>query len=271
MPSAEDVSRHFDWRYNQLAKLKLLQANKEMRKEIEGETRIINQKNARNLNSAINIIQILDMELRRIDEWANTNYLIYCDLWKLKGKEKSAIFVRAIYGSIRKLIRVRGSSVAHHTETLVRRTRNPNARPHIESFKRRVKNLDTKWRDKIEIEALDLEARHGQDAAPSSQFAQPRPSFPKSDGKNTAIRRTVAPRKKVDLSRFLDAARLTEKQYQCASLKWEYGFSISEISRKLDRTRKTVDDHLGAAQKKMRSSGQYEQVKRKLARAHPGE
>jgi hypothetical protein len=160
MPSAEDVWKHFDWRHNRLAKLRILAANKELRKEIERETRCIRQKNSRNSNSAISIVQILDLELRKIDEWANTNYLIHCDLWKMKGHEKSAEFVRSIHNrSIRKLISARGNAVAHEMKHLARRTGNSGAEPHIASFRRRVAELDTEWRQKIEIEALELEAR----------------------------------------------------------------------------------------------------------------
>jgi hypothetical protein len=160
MPSAEDVWKHFDWKHNRLAKLRILAADKELRKEIERETRCIFQKNSGNSNSAISIVQILDLELRKIDEWANTNYLIHCDLWKMRGDEKSAEFVRSIYNrSIRKLISARGNAVAHEMKQLARRTGNSGAEPHIASFRRRVAELDAEWRQKIEIEALELEAR----------------------------------------------------------------------------------------------------------------
>jgi DNA-binding NarL/FixJ family response regulator len=72
--------------------------------------------------------------------------------------------------------------------------------------------------------------------------------------------------KNVDLSRYLDGAKLTEKQYKCASLKWEYGLSVSQIAKELAIHRKTVGEHIQSAQNKMNRSGQYEAVKKHLAR-----
>jgi len=77
--------------------------------------------------------------------------------------------------------------------------------------------------------------------------------------------------KKQDLSRYLDAANLTDRQYECASLRWEYGFSVSKIARQLNLNRKTVDQHIQSAQAKMRSSGLYEKVRRRLSQVRPGE
>jgi DNA-binding CsgD family transcriptional regulator len=77
--------------------------------------------------------------------------------------------------------------------------------------------------------------------------------------------------RKQDLSRYLDAAKLTDKQYKCASLRWEYGLSVSEIARQLGLHRKTVDQHIESAKTKMRSWGQYEKIKERLSQKQPGE
>lgn len=77
--------------------------------------------------------------------------------------------------------------------------------------------------------------------------------------------------KKQDLSRYLDVANLTEKQYQCASLRWEYNLSMSEIARRLQKHRATVAQHIQSAQTKMRSAGLYEKVKKRLSRIQPEE
>jgi DNA-binding CsgD family transcriptional regulator len=80
--------------------------------------------------------------------------------------------------------------------------------------------------------------------------------------------------KNIDLSRYLDLPKpmkLTDRQYECSSLKWEYGLSGSEIARELKVHRKTVDDHLRLAQAKMRASGQYYKLRKRLAQVRPGE
>jgi DNA-binding CsgD family transcriptional regulator len=77
--------------------------------------------------------------------------------------------------------------------------------------------------------------------------------------------------KKQDLSRYLDAAKLTDRQYQCASLRWEYGLAVSQIARELKRHRKTVDQHIHSAQAKMRSSGLNEKMQKRLSQVRPGE
>lgn len=74
---------------------------------------------------------------------------------------------------------------------------------------------------------------------------------------------------KVDLSKYLEVARLTDKQYECASLRWEYGLSVAAIARKLRVARVTVDQHLEYAQKKMRAAGLYERVRKHLAKTNP--
>jgi len=94
---------------------------------------------------------------------------------------------------------------------------------------------------------------------------------PSGENSDALGKRKIRRSKKIDLSRYLDTASLTEKQYRSASLKWEYGLSVSEIARELNRTRKTVDQHISAAQSKMRVSGQYEKLKKKLSQTRPGE
>jgi DNA-binding CsgD family transcriptional regulator len=83
-----------------------------------------------------------------------------------------------------------------------------------------------------------------------------------------AIENTLVPKrvKKNDLSRYLDSANLTDRQYQCMSLKFEYGLPVSEIATELKLHRKTVDQHITSAQAKMQSSGKYETIRKKLAK-----
>jgi predicted DNA-binding protein (UPF0251 family) len=57
--------------------------------------------------------------------------------------------------------------------------------------------------------------------------------------------------KKQDLSKYLDSAELTARQLECISLRLEYGIKKSEIARYLGIDRKTLDEHLAAAERKI--------------------
>lgn len=54
-------------------------------------------------------------------------------------------------------------------------------------------------------------------------------------------------RKKLDMASYLDKAGLTQRQYDCASLKLEYGLSEPEIADRLGISRQAVGKHLAAA------------------------
>ncbi len=54
--------------------------------------------------------------------------------------------------------------------------------------------------------------------------------------------------KKRDLSREFDQVNLTDRQRECISLWLEYELSVSAIAKKLGLSRKTIDEHLHAAQ-----------------------
>ena len=59
------------------------------------------------------------------------------------------------------------------------------------------------------------------------------------------------PAKKNDLSRYLDEARLTDRQRECISLKLEYGLGVTAIAERLGISRKTVDEHIEAAERNL--------------------
>jgi predicted DNA-binding protein YlxM (UPF0122 family) len=59
------------------------------------------------------------------------------------------------------------------------------------------------------------------------------------------------PAKQQRLSMYFDNAKLTDLQLQVASLKWEYGLSVSEIARRFDKHRSTIDEHLAAIKGKV--------------------
>ena len=95
------------------------------------------------------------------------------------------------------------------------------------------------------------------------RFAQRKPRKTHSGFKNL-------PPQKADFSNYFDAARLTEKQRECASLRWEYALSVSEIARRLGKDRKTVQDLLAATKKKMSIAKNREAGRKKASITKPG-
>jgi hypothetical protein len=155
------VWQQLDPKQNRLVKLKTEAAAKQLRKEINAETRHIRFRNRRNPNSGTLPSEILAMELRKINDWATKYYSICCEVWELQGNKRSAALVRTIYTHfLRKLIAIRKSSIAHEAQRSASAAGRFDrmARLRIESFKRSADQLSRDWAEKIEIEALELEA-----------------------------------------------------------------------------------------------------------------
>jgi hypothetical protein len=107
-------------------------------------------------------VSLLAMNLRKIDELAAEYYFLYSEVWELRGNEKSAPLVRIIYSHVlRRLIAVRKASVAQEAKRseIGRGRIDSRAGLQIESFNRLADKLARDWAEKIEIEALELEAR----------------------------------------------------------------------------------------------------------------
>lgn len=73
--------------------------------------------------------------------------------------------------------------------------------------------------------------------------------------------------RKRDLSQYMD--RLTEKQHLAFSLKFEYELRLSEIALRMGINRKTADEHIKAAQKKVEQARSSD--KRKARRGYTPE
>ena len=72
--------------------------------------------------------------------------------------------------------------------------------------------------------------------------------------------------KKTDLARYFDDADLTERQRQCCSMKYEYELRASEIARRLDLNRKTVEEHLDAGHRRLARDAHFKRaLKRRIA------
>jgi hypothetical protein len=72
-----------------------------------------------------------------------------------------------------------------------------------------------------------------------------------------------------DYSNLLDPAGLTELQRECFSLRHEYQLAVAEIARRLGRDRKTIQEHLDAANNKIKLAGNKERAGKRLARFGP--
>jgi DNA-binding CsgD family transcriptional regulator len=84
-------------------------------------------------------------------------------------------------------------------------------------------------------------------------------------------KKSPVPAKKVDLSEYLDQADLTDRQRECISLKFEYGLTVTEIAERLGLTRKTVDEHIEAANRKLRLTKIKDKVRGQKNRFNPEE
>jgi predicted DNA-binding protein (UPF0251 family) len=87
-------------------------------------------------------------------------------------------------------------------------------------------------------------------AAPENGRAKHGPSG--SPQKSSNLEHTEElPEKQVDLSRYLDDSNLTEIQREVMSLIDEYKLSVSKVARRMDKNRKTIDEHYAAAKRKV--------------------
>jgi len=78
-------------------------------------------------------------------------------------------------------------------------------------------------------------------------------------------------RKSVDLSTYLDAAGLTNRQRECLSLKYEYGCTEAGIARLLGKNRKTIDEHIVAGERKLNTDRIQGIARKKRSKVKPDE
>jgi DNA-directed RNA polymerase specialized sigma24 family protein len=79
------------------------------------------------------------------------------------------------------------------------------------------------------------------------------------------------PTKVRDLSQYLDQAQLTERQRDCISFKLEYGLTTTAIAQHLGLSRKTIDEHVAAAKRRLQLSQLKDKSRRNRARLRPEE
>jgi DNA-binding CsgD family transcriptional regulator len=93
----------------------------------------------------------------------------------------------------------------------------------------------------------------------------------KSQIESSCADKAKLPAKTADLSKYIDGAGLTDRQRECFSLKFEYGLRVSAIVKRLGLSRKTVDEHIAAAKRRIGWSQINEKRKANSARVTPNE
>jgi hypothetical protein len=100
--------------------------------------------------------------------------------------------------------------------------------------------------------------------------------LPKPPTSTLETRTAAAPRgfdglgkkNKHDLSEYFDPAGLTERQRDCLSMKYEYELPITEIARRLNLDRKTVQEHIVAGGRRLARDSQWQKRAKRRA-VHP--
>lgn len=123
-----------------------------------------------------------------------------------------------------------------------------------EWFDERCKDLEiAMWLSNMPARAMTPAAAPAQATAAA---ASPR-GFDELDKKN-----------KHDYSNYFDNAALTARQRDCASMRFEYLLPVSEIARRLGLDRKTVQEHITAARRRLDRDQKWRQDAKRRAAHH---
>jgi hypothetical protein len=139
--------------------LKLSDLLEEMRPQIKADEWRIQLENPGNENRTKHSL-VLKMKRERADELLRKVYEVYCDVWQIQGRMKSAPFVRAVYArGIVPVIRSRTQAIASEFAGVATCTGLPvelhNALLH--SLRLNMLRLEGRWRRRLEIEAKEYE------------------------------------------------------------------------------------------------------------------
>jgi len=110
----------------------------------------------------------------------------------------------------------------------------------------------------------ELDRRLAKLERTSEKIAEPSSQSDKQKQRSKSL-----PAKEQDLSEYFDCAKLTTRQREVISLRLEYGLSVREIAKRLGRSRKTIDEHLHAAHKKIAQTTSKIRRDRKRAEQNP--
>ena len=154
---------------------------------------------------------------------------------------------------------------AHRTEKVLKEIANRIKEQLILEHESALNDLHVRFAQEKE-KIAELERKRGRETAmlaPSKQVPEPAvQATPTADAPKCFY--GLGP-KKTDLARYFDAADLTDRQRECASLKWEYGLPDRQIADRLDLHHKTVQESLNAAKKRLERDEKFKQALKRRA------
>jgi len=157
LPTEEEVWRQID---HTLVSLKLQQAAKRRERQSETKRKAIYWRNRNNKNAATVPAQFFDLEIEQMREWAATVYQMYDEVRQAQGMEKTPQFVRAVFRkTIIPTIEGRKACSEDFIRNRALRTGasgNPTG-SQLEELERQAARLQDEWRQKTEIQAMELE------------------------------------------------------------------------------------------------------------------
>lgn len=158
MQSAASVPKFME---HPLFKEKLIKLAYEVQREITQEKHRIEVENRGNLNSQVYPFHILQMQLRKADDWAGRTYQICRDTCKLLGEDESPEFLRFIFkAKIAPLLKRRATLALEDAQSHSVRTGGVRtvSKRQVTAFELRALRLLDEWKRKVEIDALEAEA-----------------------------------------------------------------------------------------------------------------
>lgn len=139
------------------------------------------------------VTAILKMVEHRADEWIATKYRVYCEVWRLQGHTVNAEFLRTLQANIiEPVTHARTNAEVDSFKRMWNRCGFPGRQvleSQLAAFERSMRNLEHRWKTKLEIEARELEHQLcvTTDKGNSDNVAQkPSPVSPESHEHNQA-------------------------------------------------------------------------------------
>jgi hypothetical protein len=136
----------------------------EMQKRAHDGEREIAFETARSLNSAGYLPRLFDFHEQLVDEWAERLYAAHCDAWAQQNRSVSPAFIRAIRDRpIAQLFAARRSSVQGQVSRRAIRIGESINQVALLSWNLKMDRLASRWRSKLEAEAVACEYRASRD------------------------------------------------------------------------------------------------------------
>jgi DNA-binding CsgD family transcriptional regulator len=193
------------------------------------------------------------------------------DVQRSGGNDITSVFIRAeLVPRVLAAIDDRESEIRQNLEFLLFSVVKPSnwCLPSVLAhLSREVNKLKNYVKNRCDIQIGRLERQESQ-SRPADGQAQTAPKPAKATAEAPKGFDALG-QKLTDLSRYFDDADLTERQRQCASMKYEYGLAVVEIARRQGIHRSTVQESLHAGNKRLKVDEKFKQALKRRA-AHRG-